>query len=126
NQTDPELYLGEGDLKYRKLNDTGIKNPGWATGVSIFDANQDGWPDIYISMAAHPALLYTSNQLYINQRTETPSFKEESAKYGLDFKGFTMQTVFFDYDNDGDLDAYMLNTDPDITNPTFLRQAVND
>lgn len=126
NQKDPELYLGKGQLQFEKVEGSGLESKGWAFGISIVDINQDGWPDIYISMARHTALESTVNQLYINQQTEVPSFREAAAEYGLDFAGFTMQTVFFDYDRDGDLDAFLLNTDPDSTNPNYLRQAVND
>jgi hypothetical protein len=126
NQKDPEVYVGKGKMQFEKVRNPGLQNNGWATGVSICDINQDGWPDIYISMANHPSLKNTENQLYINQRTEIPSFKEEAAKYGLNYSGFTTQAVFFDYDKDGDLDAFLLNTDPDSGNPTHFRQAVND
>ncbi len=47
------------------------------------------------------------NELFINNHNN--SFTERSAKYGLDFSGFTAQAAFFDYDNDGDLDCYLLN-----------------
>ena len=37
------------------------------------------------------------------------SFKEESKAYGLDIEGLSIQSAFFDYDRDGDLDCYLLN-----------------
>lgn len=126
NQKAPELYVGKGRLQFEKIAQTGLQNPGWATGISIVDINQDGWPDIYISMAQHPALKHTANQLYVNQQTPIPTFKEEAAKYGLAYEGFTVQTAFFDYDCDGDLDAFLLNTAPDLSNPNYLRPAVNN
>ncbi|MDX2247510.1 MAG: VCBS repeat-containing protein [Bacteroidia bacterium] len=126
NQADPELYLGKGGLKFEKISETGLLNPGWVTGISIVDINQDGWPDIYLSMAQHGSFKHTANQLYINQKTPQPRFKEEAEVYGLAYKGFTNQAAFFDYDLDGDLDAFLLNTAPDISNPNNLRPAVND
>lgn len=126
NQQAPELYLGKGGLQFDLVPGSGLTNPGWVSGISIVDINQDGWPDIYLSMAAHSAIRQSANQLYINQRTTTPSFKEEAAQYGLAYVGFSMQTVFFDYDQDGDLDAFMLNTAPDVANPNVLRPAQND
>lgn len=127
NQVQPALYLNTGNLKFRDVsNQSNVKNNGWVTGVSIIDINQDGWDDIYLSMAAHSSLKISKNQLYINQKTAVPTFKEEADNYGLDYEGFTTQTVFFDYDNDGDLDAYMLNTQPDVFNPNYLRAAVNN
>src|SRR5699024_2522144 len=53
-----------------------------------------------------------ANQLFINQGVDSsgmPHFKEEAAKYGLDYRGYGKQAVFFDYDKDGDLDMYLLN-----------------
>ncbi|MEZ4776542.1 MAG: VCBS repeat-containing protein [Bacteroidia bacterium] len=126
NQANPELYIGKGSLKFEKVAQTGLLNPGWVTGISIADVNQDGWPDIYLSMAQHTSFKSSVNQLYINQKTQIPSFREEAKAYGLDFAGFTMQTAFFDYDQDGDLDAFMLNTAPDISNPNHLRLSINN
>jgi hypothetical protein len=47
------------------------------------------------------------NHLYINNGDMT--FSDQAEKYGLQFKGFSTQSLFFDYDNDGDLDMYLLN-----------------
>ena len=126
NQKQPELYLNKGKLQFEKIENTGLRNPGWVTGISIVDINQDGRPDIYFSMARHSSLSSSANQLYINQGTDSPTFVEQAADYGLAFDGFTTQTVFFDYDLDGDLDAYLLNTAPDVSNPNTLRISVND
>ncbi|MDX1942208.1 MAG: VCBS repeat-containing protein, partial [Saprospiraceae bacterium] len=43
-----------------------------------------------------------------------------------DYDGFTTQSAFFDYDQDGDLDAFLLNTAPDLQNPATLRRLVNN
>ncbi len=126
NQKAPELYIGKGKLQFEKVNNSGLVHKGWVTGISIVDINQDGWIDIYLSVAAHPTLKHTANQLYINQKTVIPSFKEQAAEYGLAYVGFTTQTVFFDYDSDGDLDAFLLNTAPDYSNPNQLRPGVHD
>ena len=47
------------------------------------------------------------NELFINQGDG--SFTEEAAIYGLDDKGYGTHATFFDFDKDGDLDAYLLN-----------------
>ena len=38
-----------------------------------------------------------------------PFYEDKSARYGLDFSGFSTQAAFFDYDMDGDLDMFLLN-----------------
>ncbi len=47
------------------------------------------------------------NELFINNGDLT--FTEKAEEYGLADNGFTTHTAFFDYDADGDLDAYILN-----------------
>lgn len=126
NQAAPELYIGRGALQFEKAAESGLKNPGWVTGISIVDINQDGWPDIYLSMAQHSTFERTANQLYINQKTTQPSFRQEAEAYSLAYEGFTTQAAFFDYDQDGDLDAFLLNTAPDFANPNYLRTSLND
>ncbi len=132
NQVSSRLYINEGNnngepFKFQDLTEAaGVTTDRWCTGVSIVDINQDGWDDIYLSVAAHKTFKNSRNLLFINQKTKNPTFKEEAAKYGLDFAGFTTQTAFFDYDLDGDLDAFLLNTAPDLQSPNNLRPAIND
>ena len=47
------------------------------------------------------------NQLFINKGNL--QFTEEAKQYGLDDAGYSTQAAFFDYDNDGDLDMFLLN-----------------
>ena len=45
------LYLKKGDLKVEDINDSGgvMGKREWHTGCLIFDANGDGFQDLYIS-----------------------------------------------------------------------------
>lgn len=121
NQGEDKLYLNKGKLQFEDITEqAGISwNGEWKTGVTIVDINNDGWQDIYVSVSGNidnPEL--RKNKLYINKSHQTatadrPSggvkFIEKAAEYGLDLNTFTTQTAFFDYDRDGDLDAYLLN-----------------
>ncbi len=132
NQVSSQLYLNEGNrdgepFHFRDITEAaGVSTDRWCTGVSIIDINQDGWDDIYLSVAAHKTFKNSRNLLFVNQKTKEPTFHEEAAKYGLDFDGFTTQTAFLDYDLDGDLDAFLLNSAPDLQSPNNLRPAIND
>jgi len=132
NQESCRLYLnqtpkGTSAIQFTDITDqAGVRTDRWCTGVSVADVNADGWDDIYVSVAAHPALRQSRNLLFINQRTANPTFREEAAAYGLDYEGFTTQAAFFDYDLDGDLDVFLLNTAPDVQNPNYLRPAIHD
>lgn len=115
NQGEDKLYLNKGELKFEDITEkSGIKYDGaWKTGVSIIDINNDGWNDIYISVSSSVEnSKLRKNKLYINS-PQTPGggikFVERAAEYGLDLATYTTQTAFFDYDKDGDLDAYVLN-----------------
>lgn len=127
NQVSCELYLNRGNFQFESITEkAGLKTDRWCSGVSIVDINQDGWDDIYLSVAQGPGLNDSHNLLFINQKTNNPSFVESAHTYGLDFAGFTTQSAFFDYDLDGDLDAFLLNTAPDLQNPTTLRRQMNN
>lgn len=127
NQVSSELYLNRGNFQFESITEkAGVKTDRWCSGVSIVDINQDGWDDIYLSVAEGPGLKNARNLLFINQKTSSPSFKESAQAYGLDYNGFTTQSAFFDYDLDGDLDAFLLNTAPDLQNPTTLRRQMNN
>ncbi|MFC4690490.1 VCBS repeat-containing protein [Dokdonia genika] len=113
NLQQDHLYLNLGDLKFKNITtSSGITNrDGWTTGVTTVDINNDGYLDIYISKVSGHLNLKGSNKLYINQGLTdgVPTFKEEASTYQLNIDGLNTQTAFFDYDLDGDLDAYILS-----------------
>jgi len=103
-----KLFLNLGGMKFRDITkEAGLEGRpgGWKTGVTMADVNGDGLLDIYICYSGKDASL-RGNQLFINQGNLT--FKEEAAAYGLNDSGYCTQAAFFDYDNDGDLDMFLL------------------
>lgn len=109
NQEQPALYINEGDFKFRDItSESGIELSGnWHTGVNIADINQDGFPDIFFCGVGGYKNLKSFNQVYINNGNLT--FTDKTSELGLNFQGLSTQTTFLDYDQDGDLDLYLLN-----------------
>ena len=103
NMVDNKLYLNKGNLEFEDITEqakvTGDKR--WFTGVTMVDVNNDGFVDIYASVSGIQE--NKKNVLYINNKDNT--FSEQAEKYGLANAGNSVQSTFFDYDNDGDLDA---------------------
>ena len=109
NQVPDRLFLNQGNLKFKDITkDAKLSiDSTWSTGVTMADINNDGLLDIYVSKVGNYKSLKGHNLLYINKGENI--FEESSKKYGLDFSGFSTQASFFDYDNDGDLDMYLMN-----------------
>lgn len=111
------LYLNRGDLRFEDVTDpSGVgRRPGWSNGVSMVDIDADGDLDIYVARAGRVQEPLRANELLINDGTGT--FRDQARKYGLADVGNTQHAVFFDYDLDGDLDAYVLNFATDSPDP---------
>ena len=104
-----KLFLNKGDFKFEDISaSAGVEgNKPWSTGVNMVDVNQDGLLDIYVSNAGNMEGDNHDNDLYINNGDLT--FTEKAKEFNLAETGFTTHATFFDYDKDGDLDAYILN-----------------
>ena len=104
-----KLYLNKGNYQFEDITaKAGVAGDNdWSTGVTMADVNNDGYLDIYVCAVAGKLGLKGHNLLYINNHDGT--FTEESAKYGLDFSGYSTQAAFFDADHDGLLDCFLLN-----------------
>ena len=117
NLVGDKIYKNTGGLEFLDLTtSSGIEDDGsWSSGVSIADVNQDGLVDIYISKELYddkPDL--RRNKLYINMGNF--KFVEVAQKWGVDVSARTRHAVFFDYNNDGLLDLYLLNQPPNPGN----------
>lgn len=109
NQGPNRLYLNRGGFKFEDITErAGVAGDGnWSTGVSMADVNGDGHLDIFVCGVGRYKKFDGRNQLFLNNGDLT--FTERTDEYGLAFRGFSTQAAFFDYDNDGDLDMYLLN-----------------
>ncbi|MHA7829531.1 MAG: FG-GAP-like repeat-containing protein [Flagellimonas sp.] len=109
NMEPNRLYLNKGDMKFEDISESAgvMGNKPWSTGVVMVDINHDGLLDIYVSNAGNMEGNNHDNDLYINNGDLT--FIEKAEEYNLAKTGFTTHASFFDYDKDGDLDAYILN-----------------
>ena len=109
NMEPNKLYLNKGNLQFEDITEkAGVAgNKPWSTGVTMADINADGLLDIYVSNAGNLEGNNHDNDLYINNGDLT--FTEKADEFNLAETGFSTHATFFDYDKDGDLDAYILN-----------------
>ncbi len=119
NQSANKLYLNKGNLIFEDITKTaGVEGDNlWYAGVTFVDINNDGLLDIYACKAG----LYRdrANELYVNNGDLT--FTEQASEYGIADNGFTTHATFFDSDNDGDLDLYVLNHPPFATRDNITK-----
>ncbi|MEM6965436.1 MAG: VCBS repeat-containing protein [Bacteroidota bacterium] len=115
NSSPNKLYLNKGNLQFEDITTkAGISHlEGFDTGVTMVDVNADGYLDIYVSRGGwKDEDNKFANLLYINNHDLT--FTEKAKALGLDDANRTIQSTFFDYDNDNDLDVYISNS-PNVT-----------
>lgn len=113
NMVNNKLYLNRGDFEFEDITEiskTGGANK-WCSGVAVIDINNDGWKDLYVCATAHPDSSRRENILYINQGLDEsgiPAFINKAAEYKINDNSHTTNAAFLDYDNDGDLDLFLV------------------
>ncbi|HMX03194.1 MAG TPA: VCBS repeat-containing protein [Chitinophagales bacterium] len=115
NVVPDRMFLNKGGMQFEDVTaKSGInKKPGWSTGVTVVDINEDGWKDIYVCRARFEDPEKRRNLLYVNNGDGT--FTEKAKEYGIDDDSYSTHANFFDADNDGDLDLYV------VTHPTDFK-----
>jgi hypothetical protein len=80
----------------------GLARTGWASGVTIGDYNNDGFPDIFMTYYGHNVLYRNNGNGTFSDVTESSGLKQPTIRYG---SGCT----WLDYDRDGHLDLFVAN-----------------
>ena len=109
NEVSNTLYLNRGSFEFEDVTDSaGIvdDSTAWSTGVTMADVTGDGYLDIYVSRVNY-LNKSGANQFFVNNGDGT--FTERAEEFGIDFEGYSTQAVFFDYNNSGRLDLFILN-----------------
>lgn len=112
NQVQNRLYLNKGDWKFYDVTRAAgiVGRGGWRTGVALADVNGDKLLDAYVCYSGPGTDADRTNQLFINNGGDVPTFTDKAAEYNLDAPGtYSTQASFFDFDLDGDLDMFLLN-----------------
>lgn len=88
----------------------------FGAGAAFFDADGDGWQDIYLINGAHLSGPLPStppiNHLYRNAGDGT--FADLTVASGVGDRGYGMGCTAGDFDNDGDQDLYATNFGPNV------------
>ncbi len=96
------LYSNDGSGRFSDVTEqAGLALSSYGMGVAVGDIDNDGWTDVYITTLGQ-------NRLY---RNEQGRFVDITASAGVagTLHDWSMAALFFDYDNDGDLDLYAGN-----------------
>ncbi len=109
NPNPSELYINNQDGTFTNVAyQAGCEKLGFMKGVTSADYNNDGWPDIFISMLDGKKMLLKNKGV----KSKIPQFEDATHEAGLDLqKTFTFPTWFWDYDNDGWPDIFVCGYD---------------
>ncbi|HEY6928235.1 MAG TPA: CRTAC1 family protein, partial [Thermoanaerobaculia bacterium] len=98
-----ELWKNLGNGKFRDITESAgvaLKDRISVT-ASFADIDNDGDPDLYVTTVRGGNVLFENDG--------HGHFKDISKESGLDYVGHSSGAVFFDYNNDGLLDLYLVN-----------------
>ncbi|MFK7907621.1 MAG: FG-GAP-like repeat-containing protein [Chitinophagales bacterium] len=96
------LYRNKGDGTFENVSlSAGIGNSNRVQAVAMGDIDRDGWLDIYVANLSEQNFMYKNNGDFTFSNVVNQSNTTDTQ--------IAMGTIFFDYDNDSDLDLYLVH-----------------
>jgi len=115
-----QLYLNNGDGTFTDVGPgSGIQLSGMVKAAVWGDVDNDGWPDLYVSMLDGPNHLFRNLG---NSKRSGAMFSDVTERAGVAEPKISFTTWFFDYDNDGWLDIFV--TGYSATLPNIVREVL--
>jgi enediyne biosynthesis protein E4 len=104
----PVLYKNMGHNRFKDVTaEVGLKPHGWCGEASFADLNGDGWPDIFfLNMQGHS---------HYYENVAGKKFVEKTEAYFPKTPWGAMGIKFFDYDNDGRMDLFIVDMHSDMS-----------
>ena len=97
-----QLFHNNGDGTFTEIgHSAGIDRTAFSKGVTAADYDGDGYMDFYVSNLNGPNFLYHNNG--------NLTFTEVGRQAGVQAPAFSFATWFFDYDNDGWPDLFVIS-----------------
>jgi hypothetical protein len=112
------LFVNDGTGKFAERGaELGFGDLTHAYSLSVFDADRDGWLDVYV--CNYGRVESEPNNSWVQATNGTPDrfyrnlagqgFREEAAERGLVEAGWSYASAAVDFDRDGDTDLYVAN-----------------
>jgi hypothetical protein len=100
------LYRNNGDRTFTDQTDlAGVRDSGWSWGTTFLDHDNDGDPDLFVTNG-WDTMSSDQSHLY---RNDNGVFTDISTAAGVTDTGMGRGLLSLDYDNDGDLDVFLVN-----------------
>jgi hypothetical protein len=113
------LFTNNGDNTFVDLSaEKNVDNTGWSWGTRFSDFDLDGDEDLFVINGYEFEGRGTEpNHYFKNLNVEGQNtFEDVSVQLGLNEETISVEVIDFDYDNDGDIDLFVTNSD----GPSYL------
>ncbi len=101
------LYRNNGDGTFTDVTESaGLKGIGYSMGVAAGDYDNDGFVDLYVTGVNHNQLFHNNGDGTFTDVTEKAGVSGVIPRYG---KAWSITAGWFDYNNDGLLDLFVVN-----------------